>query len=114
MAINYSFVATLLLSGSLLLTACTDKNATSMNESQSPEAITDPLTQEVNEKNEKLNLKALQLTTYAQEVGASLQAPVHQEFSANGTVEIKGTVEKHEELKSNYVWIKINAKRNIH
>ncbi|MDF1511618.1 transglutaminase domain-containing protein, partial [Robertmurraya sp. DFI.2.37] len=51
----------------------------------------------------------LELTSYSEEIGASLSNPKYQKFAANGKVKIEGKIELYNELKSDYVWIKVRS-----
>lgn len=62
----------------------------------------------VKEKNAELELKPLELTTYGEEVGASLKNPTHQKFAVSETVLIEGNIEKHDQLRGDFAWIKIH------
>ena len=64
----------------------------------------------VKEKNKELELEPLELTSYSEEIGATLDEPSHKEFAANGEVVIKGAIEKASGLKSDYAWIKVRSK----
>ncbi|MCG3088458.1 transglutaminase domain-containing protein [Sporosarcina cyprini] len=61
----------------------------------------------VTKKNTELESSPLELTSYAEEVGATLAEPTHTNFAVNEFVTIEGTVEQHEQLQEHYVWIKI-------
>ncbi|MGD6873259.1 transglutaminase domain-containing protein [Sutcliffiella horikoshii] len=110
MVINYRYITVLVLSSSLILSACSDKN-TSVEENQpaEQEVVKDKYEQLVDKKNAELKLEALELTSYAEEVNATFLTPEYKEFSTNGQVEIAGTVEKHADLKGEYVWIKVRS-----
>ncbi|NLP49832.1 transglutaminase domain-containing protein [Bacillus sp. RO1] len=110
MAIKSRYITALLLSGSLILSACSDKN-TSVEENQpaEQEKVKDQYEQLMDTKNAELELEALELTSYAEEVNATLRSPEYKEFSANGQIDIAGTVEKHADLKGEYVWIKVRS-----
>lgn len=113
MVVKNRYITALLLSSSLILTACSDKN-TSVEENQpvEQEAAKDKYDQLVDKKNAELELAALELTSYAEEVNATFQTPEYREFSANGHVEIAGTVEKHADLKGEYAWIKVRSEED--
>ncbi|WP_243458228.1 transglutaminase family protein [Sporosarcina sp. Te-1] len=61
----------------------------------------------VTKKNTELESSPLDLTSYAEEVGATLAEPTHTNFAVSEYVTIEGTVEQHEQLQEHYVWIKI-------
>ncbi|GKV56523.1 hypothetical protein NCCP2222_24700 [Sporosarcina sp. NCCP-2222] len=61
----------------------------------------------VTKKNTELESSPLELTSYAEEVGATLAEPTHTNFAVNEFVTIEGTVEQHDQLQEHYVWIKI-------
>ncbi|MCA1056990.1 transglutaminase-like domain-containing protein [Rossellomorea aquimaris] len=64
----------------------------------------------VKEKNSELELEPIELTSYSEEIGVTLDEPSHKEFAANGEVVIKGEIEKASVLKSDYAWIKVRSK----
>lgn len=106
------YMSALLLSSCLVLSACTDKDVVGKNNDggvQAEQEAKDQYEQLVDEKNDGLELEPLELTSYAAEVNASISSPLHKEFSANGQVEIAGTVEKHADLKGEFVWIKVRS-----
>lgn len=102
-----------LLSASLLcllfLVACTNNPAPTQEAKQQDEQkqVNDFETA-VEKKNAELELAPLALTNYGDEVGAKLTQPTYENFAASQFVTIEGTVEQHEQLKGNYVWIKIH------
>ena len=49
----------------------------------------------------------LELTSYSEEVGATLLEPSTTNFAVDEFVTIEGTVEQQDQLKEQYVWIKI-------
>ncbi|CAG9622513.1 transglutaminase domain-containing protein [Sutcliffiella rhizosphaerae] len=103
MALKHHYYTALLISCSLFLTACSDKEV--VNQVQNPPVVEEQKDQD----NVDLQLDPLELSSYAEEVKATIISPLYKEFTANGTIEISGYVEKHAELKSNYVWVKVNA-----
>ncbi|MGD6993271.1 transglutaminase domain-containing protein [Sutcliffiella horikoshii] len=110
MVINYRYISVLVLSSSLILSACSDKNTiVEENQPTEQEVVIDEYEQLVDKKNAELELEALELTSYAEEVNATFRTPEYKEFSANGQIEIAGTVEKHADLKGEYVWIKVRS-----
>ncbi|MGD6779942.1 transglutaminase domain-containing protein [Sutcliffiella horikoshii] len=110
MVINYRYITVLVLSSSLILSACSDKNTiVEENQPTEQEVVIDEYEQLVDKKNAELELEALELTSYAEEVAATFRTPEYKEFSANGYLEIAGNVEKHADLKGEYVWIKVRS-----
>lgn len=93
----------------LLLAGCADKTDSTNNQEEEETEKTDQYDQLAQEKNEELELEPLELTSYSEEVGAKIAEPAYKHFAANGKVTVEGTIEKHAELKSDYVWIKIYA-----
>ncbi|MBB4824915.1 transglutaminase-like putative cysteine protease [Sporosarcina luteola] len=61
----------------------------------------------VTKKNTELESSPLELTSYAEKVGAAITEPTHTNFAVSESVTIAGTVEQHARLKEQYVWIKI-------
>lgn len=84
------------------LLACT-KESTSEPKEQNPQE------QLVEQKNSELELEQLELTSYSEEIGATLSAPKYQKFAANGKVKIEGKVEQFEQLQSDFAWIKVRS-----
>ncbi|KAB2330092.1 transglutaminase domain-containing protein [Bacillus mesophilum] len=93
----------------LLLAGCADKTDSTNNQEEEETEKADQYDQLAQEKNEELELEPLELTSYSEEVGAEIAEPAYKHFAANGKVTVEGTIEKHAELKSDYVWIKIHA-----
>lgn len=61
----------------------------------------------VEKKNSELELVPLELTSYSEEIGATISKPKYKEFAVNGKVVVEGKIEKSTELKSDYAWIKV-------
>src|SRR5690606_21055910 len=59
------------------------------------------------DKKNKENSKKIQLTTYADVVGAALSEPLYDSLEVNKELTISGRVEKFESLKGSYAWIKL-------
>ncbi|WHT49152.1 hypothetical protein QNH10_05825 [Sporosarcina thermotolerans] len=94
----------------LLLGACANKSA-SVDESQSTPVQKQEQKEDyeaaIEKKNAELEMTPLELTSYSEEVGATLIEPTHTNFAVNEFVTVEGTVENQEQLQENYVWIKI-------
>jgi hypothetical protein len=110
---RYFYTLFLAISSSLILSACSDTDASSpKKETQAEQKEEDKYEQLVKEKNKELELEPLQLTTYSEEVQASMSAPLYKEFYANGKVDIEGDIKEHSGLKSDFVWIKVYSKED--
>lgn len=94
-----------LLSTLLFLSACS--SGPSNAETKVKKQAEDKYEKLVKEKNKELELQPIELTSYSEEVGATLKEPIYKEFAVNGKVVVGGNIEKYTELKSNYVWIKV-------
>ncbi|MFI8685026.1 transglutaminase domain-containing protein [Rossellomorea sp. NPDC077527] len=98
-----------LLAGFLFLTACSDSNASS-GETKADQKEEDPYDKEVKKKNEELGeLESLKLSSYSEEIGVTIAEPTYKEFAANGKVSVNGEIEKYQDLKSDFAWIKVRA-----
>lgn len=96
----------LLCSGMLL--ACTNESAApSETQPVEVEKPKDDFAKAVEKKNAELEMAPLELTSYADEVGATLSQPSHTNFAVNEIVTVEGSVEQHEQLQGKYVWIKL-------
>ncbi|MBS4209916.1 transglutaminase-like domain-containing protein [Bacillus sp. FJAT-50079] len=84
--------------------ACSQISSDTNNEKQANHHTYDKL---VDQKNEETDLEPLQLTRYADEVGASISAPLYQSFTADQQTVISGNIEKHQELKGSFAWVKM-------
>ena len=93
-----------------LLGACSDESVATKD--VQPTAVEQKLENEfetaVKVKNAEFEQNPINLTSYAEDVGAKLIQPTMESFAVNESVTIEGTIEQHEQLKENYVWIKIN------
>ncbi|WP_226672575.1 transglutaminase domain-containing protein [Rossellomorea aquimaris] len=93
----------------LLVTACSDSSAGS-EETKAHQKEEDPYEKEVKKKNEEIGeQEPLKLTSYSEELGVTINEPTYKEFAANGKVSINGEIEKYQDLKSDFVWIKVRA-----
>ncbi|MCA1060610.1 transglutaminase domain-containing protein [Rossellomorea aquimaris] len=98
-----------LLAGFLFLTACSDSNASS-GETKADQKEEDPYDKEVKKKNEEIGeLESLKLSSYSEEIGVTIAEPTYKEFAANGKVSVNGEIEKYQDLKSDFAWIKVRA-----
>lgn len=61
----------------------------------------------IKEKNEELEQGQIILTSYAVEVDATLTEPTETNFAVNESVTIEGSVNQHENLKGNYIWVQV-------
>ncbi|MFC5602621.1 transglutaminase domain-containing protein [Sporosarcina koreensis] len=94
----------------LLLGACTNKPAAIKESQPEPEVKQEQKVDyqaAVEKKNAELDMTPLELTGYAEEVGAALLEPTHKNFAVDEYVTVEGTVEHQDQLKENYAWIKI-------
>ena len=100
----------------LLLSSCSSSLATknehqeANKQEQKEKQKIDKYKKLVAETNAALDLKPLELTSYSEQVGATLSSPKYEKFAANKSITITGSVEHTEQLKGSYVWIKIDAK----
>ncbi|MED4018247.1 transglutaminase domain-containing protein [Sutcliffiella cohnii] len=105
----------ILLTSMLLLSACSNSNSSSTTgngEIESPvveEPEIDPYEALVMEKNEEIELTPLELTSYSEDVGATFANPSYQKFAVDGQVVVEGQIEKHAELQTDFVWIKVTT-----
>ncbi|MBS4203321.1 transglutaminase domain-containing protein [Lederbergia citrea] len=91
-------------------TACSTGTTISSAKPQQSKQIqkeTDPFTKLAEETNKELKLVPLELTGYADIIGATLLQPVHQSFAVNHEFTVSGKIDKHEQLLGNFVWIKM-------
>lgn len=91
----------------LLLSACSPETAE--NESTSTESNQQVIALEtaVKLQNEQLKEEPLHRLHYADTIGAKLSKPTHSNFAVNGKLVIEGTIEKYENLATEYAWIQI-------
>ncbi len=102
----------------LLLTACTNRSVDTENENvqQDTDNVQQDIEQQqddpydilVEQKNAELELEPLELTAYVQEVGLELKNPSYRKFAVNQSMTIEGEVKVTDELKEDFVWIKIS------
>ncbi|WP_244668299.1 transglutaminase domain-containing protein [Bacillus sp. NTK074B] len=93
----------------LFVAACSDSNVSS-GETKAHNKEEDPYEKEVMKKNKELGeLKPLELTSYSEEIGATINEPTYKDFAVNGKVRVNGEIEKYQDLKSSYVWIKVRS-----
>ncbi|KPL60384.1 transglutaminase domain-containing protein [Rossellomorea vietnamensis] len=98
-----------LLSSFLFVTACSDSNASS-GEAKADKREEYPYEKEVKKMNEEIGEEEpLKLTSYSEEIGVTINEPTYKEFAANGKVSVKGEIEKYQDLKSDFAWIKVRA-----
>ncbi|UXH46119.1 transglutaminase-like domain-containing protein [Rossellomorea vietnamensis] len=98
-----------LLSSFLFMTACSDSNASS-GETKDGKREENPYEKEVKKMNDEIGEEEpLKLTSYSEEIGVTIDEPVYKEFAANGKVSVKGEIEKYQDLKSDFAWIKVRA-----
>ena len=96
----------------LLVTACTNTKVDTENGQQNSEQQDDPYDILAEEQNAELELEPLELTDYGQEIGLQLKKPLYREFVVNQTLTIDGEVKETENLKEDFVWIKISYSGN--
>ncbi|MGM0839953.1 MAG: transglutaminase domain-containing protein [Bacillota bacterium] len=98
-----------LLISFLFLTACSDSSSNG-EETKVDEIEEDLYEKEKKKMNDDLGeMEPLQLTSYSEEIGVTMNEPSYKEFAVNGQVTVDGEIEQHSELKSDYVWIKVRA-----
>ncbi len=98
-----------LLTSFLILTACSGPGAKS-EEAGADKKEEDPFKNEIKKMNEEIGeMEPLPLTSYSEEIGVKMNAPVYKEFATNGKVTVDGEIAQHAELKSGYAWIKVRA-----
>lgn len=61
------------------------------------------------EKPQVTEIDPIQLTAYAEEVGFSLTTPEADNFTANTTIDLEGTIAEVDDLNGDYVWIVLTA-----
>ncbi|MDQ0176973.1 transglutaminase-like domain-containing protein [Bacillus chungangensis] len=99
----------------LLLSSCSSSLATknehqeTTKQEQKEKQKIDKYKKLVEETNAALDLKPLELTSYSEQVGATLSSPKYKKFAANKSITITGNIEHFEQLKGSYVWIKIDT-----
>ncbi|MCM3745054.1 transglutaminase-like domain-containing protein [Sporosarcina luteola] len=94
----------------VLLGACTNDSAPikeTQPKTEQPQKQKDDYKAAVEKKNAELEMEPLELTAYSEEVGATLLEPAHTNFAVDEIVTVEGTVENHDQLQEDYVWIKI-------
>ncbi|MHA7136901.1 transglutaminase domain-containing protein [Rossellomorea arthrocnemi] len=98
-----------LLISFLFLTACSDSSANG-EETKVYKKEEGLYEKEKKKMNDDLGeMEPLQLTSYSEEIGVTMNEPSYKEFAVNGQVTVDGEIEQHSELKSDYVWIKVRA-----
>ncbi|RBP00875.1 transglutaminase domain-containing protein [Rossellomorea aquimaris] len=98
-----------LLISFLFLTACSD-SSTAGEETKADKKEEDLYEKEKKEMDDEIGeMEPLQLTSYSEEIGVTMNEPSYKEFAVNGEVTVDGEIEQHSELKSDYVWIKVRA-----
>jgi Transglutaminase-like superfamily len=106
---SFLILVLFLLSSFLFVTACSDSNASS-EETKDGKREEDPYEKEVKKMNDEIGEEEpLRLTSYSEEIGVTIDEPVYSEFAANGKVSVKGEIEKYQDLKSDFAWIKVRA-----
>lgn len=107
---NLLFTIMLCLMSSIFILSACSNNQPIDSEATTPvkkEPEIDPYEKLVKEKNEELELEPLELTSYSEDVGATISNPIYKKFAVNGQVVVEGSVEKYSDLKSEYAWIKV-------
>lgn len=105
--IHISIVSLLCL---LLVNACASTPASEKESQPTPDVKQEEKVDyqaAVEKKNGELDMAPLELTGYAEEVGAALLEPTQTNFAVDEVVTVKGTVDNQDQLKEQYVWIKI-------
>ncbi|KAB2329401.1 transglutaminase domain-containing protein [Cytobacillus depressus] len=97
-----------LLTCIFILSACSHASP-SDSETKAPVKEENKYEKLAKEKNEELELEPIELTSYSEEIGATLKKPVHKKFAVNGKVIVEGEIEKHSQLKSDFAWIKVHS-----
>lgn len=92
----------------LILSACSNTSSGD-SETKAPKKVEDKYIKLAEEKNKEFELEPIELTSYSEEIGATLKEPVHKKFAVNGEVIVEGEIEKHSLLKSDYAWIKVHS-----
>jgi hypothetical protein len=102
------FIIISLLSLILFISGCSNSESSNSKteETQKEENKYDKL---VKEKNKELDLQPIELTSYSEEAGVTLNKPTYKEFAVNKKVVVEGAIEKFSEIKSDYIWIKVQA-----
>lgn len=95
----------------LLIGACTNETVPTKEEVQPvPKEQKIDFDAAIEKKNTELEPVPLELTTYSEEIGAKLTQPTHTNFAVSEFVTIEGTIDQYEQLKENFVWIKIQLR----
>lgn len=99
-------VAFALLTGA----ACSNETAPSQSNTTKQEVkadLRDKYDVLADEKNEEIELEPVVLSPYAEVIGAELTEPKYEHYAVNREFVVKGKIDKHTDLKGNYVWIKV-------
>lgn len=110
MRLKKQYLILIVLSFIILLAACNKELAFPKTEVQhlnKVEKKENKFELAIQEKNKELEQGNLTLTSYASKIEASLTQPTETNFAVNERVTVEGSVKNHEQLKGNYVWIKI-------
>ncbi|WP_077210661.1 transglutaminase-like domain-containing protein [Bacillus dakarensis] len=98
-----------LMAGTVFLSACSNEssNGEASEKTKEEKKLEDQYEKLVKEKNDELALEPIELTTYSEEIGATLKEPVYKKFAVNGEVKVEGEIEQYTNLKSDYAWIEV-------
>lgn len=105
------FLLVVLLSCLCFLAACnnTDTSEAKEQEKQEEKEKQDEYEKLAEQKNSELELVPLELTSYSEEIGATISKPEYKEFAVNGKLTVEGQIEQFDQLKSDFAWIKVRA-----
>ncbi|MCR2820105.1 transglutaminase domain-containing protein [Lederbergia panacisoli] len=109
---NWKLLITILLS-LLFISACNNETSVLPKDPKKDERMNNKqdsvnkYTSLAEKKNKDIERDPINLTSYADVVGASLLEPIYELFEANKEFTISGSIEKSVLLKGNYAWIKL-------
>ncbi|MBS4194368.1 transglutaminase domain-containing protein [Lederbergia citri] len=110
---NWKLLFTIFLSLIIFNTACSKETSVILKDPKKDEQISNKqdsvnkYTSLADKKNKENSHKKIQLTTYADVVGAALSEPLYDSLQIKKELTISGSIEKFESLKGSYAWIKM-------
>lgn len=103
------------LAACFISTACSNGTVTKTNDSKETNQVNrlnkekEKYDQQAKDKNKEIELEPIVLTNYSEKVHATLSKPTYKLFAVNKEFTISGEVEKHDELKEKYAWVKVSS-----
>lgn len=91
----------------ILLSGCTDSEASSNEEGQSQKNNEETKPEEI--ESESANSQPIELSPYANEIGATLSNPQSKEFSVQSSFMLEGEIEDLSGLDGRFIWIEISG-----